>query len=104
MLTSQENGIPLDVTQLAMEPGKALAKLEQAEQKIKYSVSFDIGLSRDRGNDDEDDYAGHVEFEARTLNYRYTLEATKVYEKDDGEKTQEETYGSFQVDHFFDEK
>ena len=104
MLTSQKNETPLDVNQLAVEQSKALARLKQAEKKITYSGSIDIGLSRDRGNDDEDDYAGELEFEARTLNYRYTVEATKVYEKDDGEKTQEESYGSFQVDRFFDDK
>jgi putative salt-induced outer membrane protein len=104
MLTSQDDEIPLDINQLAEVPSESLAKLQKKEQKIVYSGGLDLGLSRDRGNDDEDDYAGKLEFEARTLNYRYTLEAIKVYEKDNGEKTQEETYGSFQVDRFFNEK
>ena len=42
--------------------------------------------------------------QARTLKNRYTLEASKTIEKNDGDKTQDETFGSLQLDHFISEK
>ena len=80
------------------------AKKQVDADKIKYSGNIDIGLSRSSGNEDDEDYQGSLHAEARTLKNRYTLELAKTIEKNDGDKTQDETFGSLQVDHFINEK
>ncbi len=65
---------------------------------------MDIGLSRSSGNEDDEDYQEKLLAQARTLRNRYTLEVAKAIEKNDGDKTQDETFGSFQIDHFIGQK
>ena len=82
---------------------QTLAHLQKS-YKVKYSVSLDIGLSRSSGNEDDEDYQEKLFTQARTLHNRYTLEAAKAIEKNNGDKSQDETFGSFQIDHFISEK
>ncbi|MDW3096140.1 MAG: DUF481 domain-containing protein [Gammaproteobacteria bacterium] len=110
---NKEEGSPFSVTDdnvnVLFEANElASNQLEPEKQpesdKIKYSGNIDIGLSRSSGNEDDEDYQGSLHAEARTLENRYTLELAKSIEKNNGDKTQDETFGSMQVDHFINEK
>lgn len=96
--------IPIDVIGLAESPNMVLAKNAKRQQRIKYSGKLDIGLSRSSGNEDDEDYHGALKSKARTINNRYTLEASKTIEKNNGDKTQDETFFSLQWDHFVNKK
>ena len=98
--------MPLMISDLVENPEQMLAlKNSQADEaEIKYSGNIDIGLSKTSGNEDDEDYHASLMLQARTLKNRYTLEAAKTIEKNDGDKTQDETYGSLQYDRFINEK
>ena len=105
-LTYEQNSeqLTLDIAEIAQDPKESIALLGSHQGKVKYSGNLDIGLSRTSGNEDDEDYHGGMMLQARTDNNRYTLEATKTIEKNDGDKTQDETYGSLQWDHFINQK
>ena len=94
----------LDVTKLAQDPKAVIEDKNDVSHKVKYTGSVDIGLSRSSGNEDDEDYHGALMAQARTLKNRYTLEVSKTIEKNDGDKTQDETFGSLQFDHFINTK
>lgn len=94
----------LNLSEIAnIEDDVLLAKQVEVD-KVNYSGSIDIGLSKSSGNEDEDDYHGELMLQARTLKNRFTLHAAKTIEKNDGDKTQDETFGSIQYDRFLNEK
>ncbi|MFK8028386.1 MAG: YdiY family protein [Gammaproteobacteria bacterium] len=101
-LNSDGGNVLLDVNQLASE--QVETNKPDETNKIKYSGNIDIGLSRSSGNEDDEDYQGKLMAQARTLKNRYTLELAKTIEKNDGDKTQDETFGSLQMDHFITKK
>ncbi len=101
-LTSNETSVSFEANELAANQTDIA---EQSDQnKIKYSGNLDIGLSHSSGNEDDEDYQGRLYAQARTLKNRYILELAKTIEKNDGDKTQDETFGSLQLDHFINEK
>lgn len=102
-LNSDDGNVLIEVNQLAFKQVET-NNLEEEARKIKYSGNIDIGLSRSSGNEDDEDYQGNLFAQARTLENRYTLELAKTIEKNDGDKTQDETFGSLQMDHFITEK
>lgn len=102
-LNSDDGNVLIEVNQLASKQVET-NNLEEEARKIKYSGNIDIGLSRSSGNEDDEDYQGNLFAQARTLENRYTLELAKTIEKNDGDKTQDETFGSLQMDHFITEK
>ena len=104
---SYKNGnetVVIDINELADNPQELASNQQSVTPKIKSSGSLDVGLSRSSGNEDDEDYHGALMAQARTLKNRYTLEASKTIEKNDGDKTQDETFGSFQLDHFINKK
>ena len=101
-ITTNDKNMSFDATQLASNQTEKLALHD--ENKIKYSGNLDIGLSRSSGNEDDEDYQGMLFAQARTMKNRYTLELAKTVEKNDGDKTQDETFGFLQMDHFINEK
>ena len=96
--------VVIDANELSNNPQEQLASIQSVKSNIKYSGSLDVGLSRSSGNEDDEDYHAALMVQARTLKNRYTLEASKTIEKNDGDKTQDETFGSLQLDHFISEK
>ncbi|MFK7793804.1 MAG: YdiY family protein [Gammaproteobacteria bacterium] len=98
----EETSVTFGVDELAANQSNTVEQPEQS--KIKYSGNLDIGLSRSSGNEDDEDYQGRLYAQARTLKNRYTIELAKTIEKNDGDKTQDETFGSLQLDHFINEK
>tara|TARA_R110002049_G_scaffold252263_1_gene426748 strand:- start:49045 stop:49866 length:822 start_codon:yes stop_codon:yes gene_type:complete len=74
------------------------------EQKVKLSGDFDIGLSTSSGNSNDDSYIGAAELRARSPLNRYMIRVERAFEKSDGDKTKDETFGSLQYDHFLSEK
>jgi len=99
-----DNLVPLDINELSESPQELLAAQNAPKPKVKYSGKLDIGLSRSSGNEDDEDYHGALMARARTLKNRYTLRVSKTIEKNDGDKTQDETFGSLQLDRFITEK
>lgn len=99
-----DNPVPLNINELSENPQEILAANDSHKPKVKYSGTLDVGLSRSSGNEDDEDYHGALKAQARTLKNRYTLEASKTIEKNDGDKTQDETFGSLQLDRFITEK
>jgi len=100
----ENKNLPLDIEQIAVNPSQVIAENTPEQDNVKYSGNFDVGLSKTSGNEDEQDYYGALVAQARTLKNRYTLEASKTVEKNEGDKTQDETFGSLQYDRFFNEK
>ena len=92
------------VNELANNPKEILAATSSKNSKLKYKGNFDVGLSRSSGNEDDEDYHAALMAQARTQKNRYTIELAKTIEKNDGDKTQDETFGSFQYDRFINEK
>jgi len=101
-LMGDNDKVSFDVSELAS--ADAEIEVDKTPNGIKYSGSVDIGLSRSSGNEDDEDYQGELSLQARTIKNRYTLEIAKTIEKNDGDKTQDETFGSLQLDHFINEK
>ena len=101
-LTNNETSMSFEVSELATNQAETVEQPDQ--NKIKYSGNLDIGLSRSSGNEDDEDYQGSLLAQARTMKNRYTLELAKTIEKNDGDKTQDETFGALQLDHFITEK
>ncbi len=99
-----DQSFPLNVTDLTPLDSPSKKPKHNEKKKIKYSASVDVGLSKTSGNEDEEDYHVALMTQARTLKNRYTLEAAKTIEKNDGNKTQDETFASLQYDRFFNDK
>lgn len=79
-------------------------KIAREKEKVKLRGDVDIGLSTSSGNSNDDSYIGAGELRARTPNNRYTIRVEKAFERSDGDKTKDETFGSIQYDHFLSEK
>lgn len=79
-------------------------EIAREEQKVKLSGSLDIGLSTSSGNSNDDSYLAAGELRARTPLNRYTVRLDKQFERSNGDKTTDETFGSIQYDHFLNEK
>jgi putative salt-induced outer membrane protein YdiY len=74
------------------------------EQKYKFSGNINIGMEFESGNTDEDTVAFVASFRARNPTERYTVRFNKLYEKTNGEKTEDEFLLFTKYDHFFDGK
>ena len=74
------------------------------EEKFKYSGNINIGIELESGNTDEDTYMLTSNFRARDPDDRYTVRFDKLYEKTNGEKTEDETNLFLKYDHFFSGK
>lgn len=94
----------LYVNELAENPAQIITALDPNKPKVNYTGKFDVGLSRSSGNEDDEDYHAALMAQARSQKNRYTLELAKTIEKNDGDKTQDETFGSLQYDRFINEK
>ncbi|MEM8844287.1 MAG: DUF481 domain-containing protein [Pseudomonadota bacterium] len=74
------------------------------EQKFKYSGNVNIGIELESGNTDEDTYSFSTNLRARNPDHRFTFRGNKLYEKTDGERTEDETFASLKYDYFYSEK
>ncbi len=79
-------------------------EIARAKEKAQFSGDVDIGLSTSSGNSDDDSYVGSGELRARTPNNRYSVRIERAFERSDGDKTKDETFGSIQYDHFLSDK
>lgn len=100
-LTSEQDVIVFDASDLANEKTVAQAK---RGTDIIYKGAVDLGLRRATGNNDEEDYRGALRLSARTRQHRYTLQATKRIENNDGDRTQDEFFTALQADRFITDK
>lgn len=100
-LTSKQDVIVFDASDLANH--KQVEQVRRAKD-IVYKGAFDVGLRRSTGNNEEEDYQGALRLSARTANHRFTLQAAKRIEDNDGERTQDETFIALQADRFISEK
>jgi putative salt-induced outer membrane protein YdiY len=74
------------------------------EQKVKLTGRANVGLSRSSGNSENESYVGMAELRARTPINRFSLRGEKIFEQSNGDKTEDETFGSIKYDHFLAEK
>lgn len=79
-------------------------EIAKAENAVKFTGGLNIGLSRSKGNSDNEKYNGSGFLRARTPKNRYTLNLSRVFERSSGDKTEDETYGAIQYDHFLTDK
>jgi|GEM_PF-314405 len=79
-------------------------EIAKAENAVKFSGGLNIGLSRSKGNSDNEKYNGSGFLRARTSKNRYTLNLARLFERSSGDKTEDETFGSIQYDHFLTDK
>ena len=74
------------------------------DQQFKFSGNINLGMEFESGNTDEDTVAFEAFFRARNPTDRYTVRFNKLYEKTNGEKTEDEFLLFTKYDRFFNEK
>ena len=71
------------------------------DEKFKFSGNLNVGIELESGNTDEDTYMFSGMFRARDPDDRITIRFDKLYEKTNGDKTEDETNVYTKYDHFF---
>ena len=74
------------------------------ERKFKYSGNINAGIELESGNTEEDTYSLSTNLRARNPDHRFTFRGSKLYEKTNGERTEDETFASLKYDYFYSEK